>query len=177
MKKYMIFVLVFAIIFFAAVTTARAIDVGAQTLPFYIATGDNKPLTFDDVKGKVLVIFYETKGVIEKNRPLKNELKKFFAAQSDAFRTNIVTLPIIKCPGGGLFISMWKKALRENSAKEGLAIYGDWGGKMYSDYNFADNESNFVIIDKNGVVQYITAGVVPDADTSKIEDLLKKLAE
>lgn len=177
MKKYMIFILVFAVIFFAAVNIARAIDVGAQALPFGITSGENKPLTFDDVKGKVLVIFYETKGIIEKNRPLKNELKKFFAAQSDAFRTNVVTLPVIKCPGGGLFISMWKKALRENSAKEGLTIYGDWGGKMYTDYNFADNESNFIIIDKNGVVQYNTAGVVSDADISKIEDLLKKLAE
>lgn len=177
MKKYLIFTLIFAVIFFASVNIARAIDVGATALPFDIASGENKPLTLDDVKGKVLVIFYETKGVVEKNRALKDELKKFFAAQNDDFKANVVTLPVIKCPGGGLFLSMWKKALRENSAKEGLTIYGDWGGKMYTDYNFADNESNFIIIDKSGAVQYSAAGKINDTDFVKIEDILKKLRE
>ena len=30
------------------------------------------------VKGKVVVIFYETKDAVEKNRKLKNELNKFY---------------------------------------------------------------------------------------------------
>jgi predicted transcriptional regulator len=125
------------------------------------------------IKGKVIIIFYETKDVVGENRKLKDELNKFYDEQSDAIKELIVKLPIINCSSAFWpFTGIWKSKLRENSKKEGIMIYGDWDGKMKSDYKTKDKESN---VDKKGIIKYFASGKVEDKEIDKIKELLKKL--
>lgn len=167
---------IFLSIFFTAVSFGEGSKIGTVAPSFKVKSGNGKELTLDMVKGKVIVIFYETKDVVEKNRKLKNELNKFYDEWSDTVKENIVWLPVINCSSAFWpFTGIWKSKLMENSKKERITIYGDWDGKMFSDYKMKDEESNVVIIDKKGIIRYIADGKVEDKEINKIKELLKEL--
>jgi predicted transcriptional regulator len=69
---------------------------------------------------------------------------------------------------------------KENSGntlgKEGVAIYGDWNGKVSSDYKMKAEESNILIIDKSGRVKFFTSGEVKAEGIHDVKELLKTLA-
>ena len=70
---------------------------------------------------------------------------------------------------------IWKSKLRENSGKEGFTIYGDWTGKMLSDYRMNAEKSNFLIIDKHGIIRYAATGKIDPGQFEKIKGLLLDL--
>jgi len=175
-KVILIAIAIFLGMSFTAISFAESLIVGTQAPFFKVKSGDDKELTSLMIKGKVTVIFYETKEVVEKNRQLKDELKKFYNEQSDTVKEFIVRLPIINCSGAFWpFTYIWKSKLKENSKKEGITIYGDWDGKMFSDYKMKDKESNVVIIDRKGIIRYIIFGKVEDREINKIKELLIEL--
>lgn len=107
---------------------------------------------------------------------MKNELNKFYNEQPDTVKEFIVRLPIINCSSAFWpFTGIWKSKLKENSKKEGMTIYGDWDGKMLTDYKMKDKESNIVIIDRKGVTRYFAFGKIEDKEIIKIKELLKEI--
>ena len=56
-------------------------------------------------------------------------------------------------------------------------IYGDWDGKMLTDFQFTDKDSNIVIIDKNCKIRYFASGKINNLQTKEIKDILIKLME
>lgn len=46
---------------------------------------------------------------------------------------------------------------------------------MFTDYGMKDNESNFVIIDKKGLIRYRAAGKIEEEETRKIIEILQNL--
>ena len=81
------------------------------------------------------------------------------------------------CSLFALILCLQHVNVKENSKKEGITLYGDWDGKMFTDYGMKDNESNFVIIDKKGFIRSRAAGKIEDEEIKKIIDLLNKLLE
>ena len=151
--------------------------IGAEAPSFRVRSGDDKELTLKMIKGKAVVMFYEAKDIVEKNRRLKNQLNKFYHEQADAIKQRIVRVAIIDCSGAVWpFKGIWKSRLRESSKKEGISIYGDWDGKMFSDYKMKTDESNILIIDKDGRIKFFTSGEVKDEEINEVKELLKELA-
>ncbi len=148
--------------------------IGSAAPPFNVASGNKEILTLDDTKGKTIVLFYETKGAIENNRKLKTALNEFYDKQTPLMKKAIMRIAVIDCQGV-FFRNVWEKALRKNSLKEGITIYGDWDGKMSTDYRAKKDESNVIIIDKKGTIRYYASGQVKDEDVSAIEGLLESL--
>ncbi|MCK9614640.1 MAG: peroxiredoxin family protein [Candidatus Omnitrophica bacterium] len=172
MKKIFFLAVMFSLL--PLISFSNDKPIGLKAPDFIVRSGDNKELSLSDIKGKVITIFYETKNEIEKNRKLKTELNKFYEEQPEAVKEGVYRLAIVNC-NGVIFSGAWKSALRENSEKEGITIYGDWSGKMASAYKAKNNSSNFIIIDKHGVIRYYACGIVNDKEINKIKDLLKKL--
>jgi len=156
---------------FSTTFAAQGIQVGSSAPYFKVLSGDNEELTLDDIKGKVAVIFYETKDVIESNRPLKDELNRFYDAQTDSAKKLILRVPVINCQGV-FFTDIWKNNLKQSSQKEGIIIYGDWDGKMFLSYGVKDKESNLIIVGRDGIVKYSFTGRVEEKDFGGIKDLL-----
>jgi putative endonuclease len=167
---YGLFILA-AVLFSPALTQAQGIQAGSPAPYFKVLSGSNEELALDDIKGKVAVIFYETKDVIERNRPLKDELNRFYDAQTDSAKKLILRVPVINCKGV-FFTDIWKNNLKQSSQKEGLTIYGDWDGKMSLAYGIQDRESNLIIIGRDGRVKYFFAGAVEEKDFGLVKDLL-----
>ncbi|MDD2679487.1 MAG: redoxin domain-containing protein [Candidatus Omnitrophica bacterium] len=167
-KVYIFFLLA---LFPAAFAHAQGLPAGTPAPYFKVLSGNNEELTLDDIKGKVAVIFYEARETVERNRQLKDELNRFYDAQPERVKKLILRVPIINCKGV-FFTAAWKDNLKQNSLTEGLTIYGDWDGKMSLAYGVKDNESNLIIIDRDGFVRYSFAGRVEEKNFGKIKDLL-----
>ena len=154
---------------------AKAVETGDKAPPFRIVSGDDKVMTLDALKGKVVLLFYETRSVIEKNRNAKEALKDWYHGLSPSLQAAVISIPVVNCSSAGLFKGMWKKGLRDSTGKEGLTIYGDWDGRMRVDYGFADRESNFMVLDKDSTIRCKKSGLIEDADLQNITKLLNQL--
>lgn len=151
------------------------LEVGAAAPPFHLESGDRRTLSLDQLRGRVALILYETKDTTEENRPLKNEIAALYARSSPPGVRSAV-LPVINCSSAHWPVSaVWRSRLKEHSEKEGLVIYGDWDGKMFSDYGMQDKASNVLVIDGAGVVCYFRSGRLAPGEIRLVIKLLKKL--
>ena len=145
---------------------------------FLVESGDNQKLSLDKLLGKVVVLFYESRHVIKKNKELKNELKRLYRDQPTNIKKDVFRLVVIDCSESSWPEKLiWKRRLRESSGKEGFTIYGDWTGKMMADYRMKAKESNFLIIDKHGIIRYSATGKINPGQFEKIEELLLTLVQ
>lgn len=145
---------------------------------FLVESGDNQKLSLDMIRGKVVVLFYESRHVIKKNTALKNELTRIYRAQPANIQKNIFRLVVIDCAEAYWPLTpIWKTKLNEHSRKEGFTIYGDWSRKMFADYRMQAEESNFLIIDKHGIIRYSVTGKIARGQFEKIEEMIFSLVQ
>lgn len=147
--------------------------IGAQAPAFEVKDGDDHSLDSASLKGKRLVIFYETRddSVIEQNRAVKNKMLEHLRQDAKlAAQTAIV--PIIDCSSAfALTRGIWKSSLRANSEKEGLTIYCDWDGSVGRAFQVQAGQSNVIVIGRDGLVKFAGGGVVkPDVVDRALTD-------
>ena len=157
-------------------TGAQAILAISEPAPaFSLVSGNNKKLTLDMLKGKVVVLFYATRDTVEVNNELSHYLDALYAAQSQNIQSQIYRLLVLNAMEATA-VTTWKEKLNETSAKLKVTIYGDWTGGMFAAYRMRDNDSNFVIIDKKGIVRFAASGKIANSRFEAIKRLLLELA-
>jgi hypothetical protein len=77
---------------------------------FMVQSGDNQKLSMDMIRGKVVVLFYESRDAIRKNIELKNELKRLFGAQPANVQNDIFRLVVVDCSSGAASVASSGKA-------------------------------------------------------------------
>ena len=129
-------------------------------------------------RGRVVVLFYESRHVIKKNIELKDELTRLYHAQPEGIQRDIFRLVVIDCSEAILpTLPIWKRQLRANSQKEGFTIYGDWNRTMFKEYGMKAEDSNFLIIDKQGIIRYSATGKIDPDQFDRIKELLFTLVQ
>ena len=157
-------------------TGAQAIlGIGEPAPSFSLVSGNNKKLTLDMLRGKVVVLFYATRDTVEVNDALSRYLDTLYSAQPQNIQSQIYRLLVVNAMEATA-VTTWKEKLSETSAKLKVTIYGDWTGGMFSAYRMRDNDSNFVIIDKKGVVRFAASGKIANSRFEAIKKLLLELA-
>ena len=157
-------------------TGAQAIlGIGEPAPSFSLVSGNNKKLSLDMLKGKVVALFYATRDTVEVNNELQHYLDTLYAAQPQNIQNQIFRLLVVNAMEATA-VTTWKEKLNETSAKLKVTIYGDWTGGMFAAYRMRDNDSNFVIIDKKGVVRFAASGKIANSRFEAIKKLLLELA-
>jgi hypothetical protein len=145
---------------------------------FLVNSADQRQLSLDMVRGRVVVLFYESRHVIKKNIDLKNELKKLYQSAPEKIKRDIFRLVVIDCSEAvWATLPIWKRQLKANSRKEGFTIYGDWDRTMFKTYQMQANDSNFLIIDKHGFIRYAAVGRIDPSQFGRIRELLQTLVQ
>jgi hypothetical protein len=176
--KRIFFIATFALFVLPSICLAYGLKTGAIAPFFKVSSGDGQVLTLEDIKGKATGIFYETTDVVKQNMQLKEELGKYYKTQPESARKLIVRLPVINCSGVFLPLrGIWRSEFRKHSALEGIAIYGDWTGRMFADYAIQSGVSNVFLVDKKGIIRYYASGRIQGKEIDKVVNLFKKLAE
>ncbi|MCX5893282.1 MAG: redoxin domain-containing protein [Deltaproteobacteria bacterium] len=143
---------------------------------FLVESGESRKLSLDMVRGRVIVLFYENRRVIRQNLALKDELTKVYLAQPEKVQQDIFRLVVIDCSEAILpTLPIWRRQLKMHSIKEGFTIYGDWHRTMFKDYRMEAADSNFLIIDKQGVIRYSATGKIDPCHFDQIKELLFSL--
>lgn len=156
-------------------TVAQAIlGTGEPAPAFSLVSGDNQKLTLNMLKGKVVALFYATRDTVKVNDDLQHYLDTLYAAQPQNIQNQIVRLLVVNAMEA-TSLTAWKEKIRETSAKLKITIYGDWTGGMYAAYRMRDNDSNFIIIDKRGIVRFAASGRVANSRFEAIKKLLLQL--
>ena len=164
--------------FLLAATGLAQIPVGEEAPDFRVVSGDYKVLSSGSLKGKVMVIFYDTRDpeITEKNRQMKDKLKFLFEEQPEEVKNLITVVPIINCTEATWSLKpVWWTNLVINSIREGVTIYGDWDGQFFEDYQVIDKETNFIIVDRKGIIRYSKSGQISPEETEQIIELLRRL--
>ena len=177
-KMALAITLILGLAFIFLDSKAAYLAYGKSAPPFSVKSGDDQNLTLNMVLGKVVVLFYETREVVDVNDNLKDELKALYQLQSENIKKEIFRLVVIDCSQASWpTVFVWKNKLAEHSRLEGFTIYGDWDRKMLRDYGLKENDSNFLIIDKNGIIRYFGTGRISNGQFPKIKDLLTSLVQ
>lgn len=155
---------------------SHGIEAGMAAPSFRLESGDQMRISSDQLRGRIVLLLYETTETVEENRLLKNEITALFA-RSLWLKARSVVLPVINCSSVYWPISkIWQSNLVKHSQKEHVVIYGDWDGRMFRDYGMRDNASNVLIIDGAGVVRYFRSGGLAPGEIRLVTKLLKKLS-
>ena len=163
------------LVWILAPTGAQAIlGIGEPAPSFSLESGNNKKLSLDMLRGKVVVLFYATRDTVEVNDALSRYLDALYAAQPQNIQNQIYRLLVVNAMEATA-VTTWKEKLSETSAKLKVTIYGDWTGGMFAAYRMRDDDSNFVIIDKKGVVRFAASGKIPASRFEAIKKLLLEL--
>ena len=157
-------------------TGAQAIlGIGEPAPSFSLVSGDNKKLTLDRLRGKIVVLFYATRDTVQVNDDLQNYLDTLYATQPKNIQNQIFRLLVVNAMEA-TSLTTWKENLIKTSAKLKITIYGDWTGDMFAAYRMRDNDSNFIIIDKRGIVRFAASGRIDNSRFEAIKKLLLELA-
>ena len=149
---------------------------GRPAPAFKISSGDDEAMTSDMIKGKVAVIFYETRDASRKNSDIKDRFNVLYDRQEEEVRRSIVRVPVFNCSRIVWPVTaVWKGSLRYHSRRVGIILYGDWDGHMAKDYRMKDHDSNVMIVDRKGIIRYAASGRITDEQFREIEDLLDTL--
>ena len=156
-------------------TGAQAILAISEPAPsFSLVSGDNKKLSLDMLRGKVVVLFYATRDTVHVNDDLQHYLDTLYDTQPQNIQNQVFRLLVVNAMEA-TSLTAWKEKLMETSAKLKITIYGDWTGGMFAAYRMRDNDSNFIIIDKKGIVRFAASGKIADSRFEAIKKLLLEL--
>lgn len=157
-------------------TGAQAIvGIGEPAPSFSLVSGDNKRLTLDMLSGAIVVLFYATRDTTQVNDDLRTYLDTLYHTQPPAVQAQIFRLLIVDAMEA-TSVTTWKDKLVETSARLKITVYGDWTGEMLGAYQMRDNDSNFIIIDKMGIVRFAASGPIDNSRFEAIKTLLLELA-
>jgi len=156
-------------------TGAQAILSPGKPAPsFSLVSGDDKKITLDMLRGKVVTLFYATRETVKVNDELQHYLDTLYNAQPQNIQNQIFRLLVLNTMEA-TFLNTWKENLKETSTELGITIYGDWSGGMFAAYRMRDNDSNFIIIDKKGIIRFAASGKIANSRFEAIKKLLKEL--
>jgi hypothetical protein len=175
-KAATLIVLLLALGIFSLKSWGAFLTPGKPAPNFLVESGNDQKLSLNMIRGKVIVFFYEFRRSLGQNHQFKDVLKKFYRAQPANIRREVFRLVVVNCTKSFWPTTpLWKSSLREHSKEEGFTIYGDWTGRMFTDYHMKAGESNFLIIDKHGIIRYSSTGKVSPRKFGKIKRLLLSL--
>ena len=166
---------IFPLVVLFVLTINLTAQIKTKLPDFKIKSGDNRLLTHNDIANKNVILFYESREATKENLKLKEKLMQLKAKTDKEGKTPFI-LAVADCSAVSWpLTSLWEKVMVDISKKQGFTIYGDWDGKMLKAYDFRKNQSNFMIIDRNGTVMYRAFGKIADAEIEKIITMVDDL--
>lgn len=168
--------------------TAHAQDAGTTapaTPSDVVAPGE--PVDFDieetsgttrnlrDLRGRVVIIWYEDRDHTDTNRALKLELHEYIV--DNHLSGDITTYGVANVMGvDGMIRDLARTAIRAMAQQYGIQILLDWNGLLQqAPFSCADHEANFMLVDRQGRIRYRHTGEMMGANRTEMYRVLRRL--
>ncbi len=155
-------------------TRASAAQVGDALQNVALRDAKDEPAQIPDLGAKVLAIFYNDADEADLNDPLADAMKARKFDETRYRGVGIANLADSKMPN-----FLIRKVIRGKIEKYKSTILTDPDRLLASAWKLGDcnNTSVFIVIGKDGVVQYVQRGAIRGDDIPKIVELVAKLVE
>ncbi len=140
--------------------------------PFLVVSAYGETLTLEDLRGKTVVLFYDTRYTTEENNDLKYDIDTFRKDHLPVL-SNLEVIQIIDASSASFLTrTIWKRKLREYSKKYNITLYADWTGEMRKDYNLSSRKSNIILIDPKGMIRFLFSGEAGESERKELFELV-----
>lgn len=168
---------VFLLVTIIRPVSVEALEVGDAAPAFTVYAEGKEPLHSAALAGKVIILTYEAKDTVDKNKRFKDRVLEDFPREPDKVGS-VTIVPVISC-----FEFIWPfsrfciNEVQRNASRLRLSLYDDRTGRLFKDYGMQENESNVVIIDQYGIIRYRHAGKIKNTDITGVIGLVHALEQ
>ncbi len=150
---------------------AGGASAAGPVVDFTLPTTAGRDRMLSQLRGKVVVLFYETRGTITQNQHVKDAMGVRF--NRDRTLANRITL-IASCNVAEY--NSWpsqyfaREAISAVARSQRIELWLDWNRTLIQRLGLRDAASNIVIVDRTGVVRERHAGHMADGQVSTFLD-------
>lgn len=128
-----------------------------------------------DLRGRVVVIWYEDREHTDTNYALKLELHQFVV--DNHLEHDMTTYGVANVAGvDGMVRDLARSAIRAMADRYGIQILLDWDGALQrAPFDCADHEANFVLVDRQGRIRYRHTGEMMGSHRTEMYRVLRRL--
>jgi len=150
----------------------------ANAVDFSLPTTAGRERSLSQLRGKAVVLFYETRGTITQNQHVKDAMGVRF--NRDRTLANRIAL-IAACNVAEY--NSWpaqyfaREAISAVARSQRIELWLDWNRTLISRLGLRDAVSNIVLFDRAGVLRERHAGRIPDAQVEALIDRIVALGE
>lgn len=128
-----------------------------------------------DLRGRVVILWYEDRAHTDTNYSMKLELHQFI--EDNHLSGDITTYGIADVQGlDGMIRDMARAAIRAMASQYGIQILLDWEAVMQrAPFACTEGDANFLLVDRQGRIRYRHLGVLDGASRSEMYRVLRRL--
>ncbi len=128
-----------------------------------------------DLRGRVVILWYEDREHTDTNYALKLELHEFIV--DNHLTGDITTYGIANLTGvDGVIRDLARTAIRAMAERYGIQILLDWSGLMVAaPFSCADHDANFLLVDRRGSIRYRHVGEMMGSHRTEMYRVLRRL--
>jgi cytochrome oxidase Cu insertion factor (SCO1/SenC/PrrC family) len=128
-----------------------------------------------DLRGQVVILWYEDRDHTDTNYALKLELHEFIV--DNHLEDDITTYGVANVHGiDGVIRDLARSAIRGMAQRYGIQILLDWNGAlMQAPFSCADGDANFMLIDRQGRIRYRHTGEMMGSHRTEMYRVLRRL--
>ncbi len=154
---------------------SAAVPVLSEPTDFALEETSGVTRTMREVRGRVVLVFYEDREHARDNMNLKLRLQRFVIdnALSDETRT----YAIANVAGvDGISRDLARVAIRAIASHHGLQLLLDWEGAMQrAPFDFAGEAPTVALFDREGRLRHRASGTLTASDESEVFRVLRRL--
>lgn len=143
----------------------------AGAVDFSLPTTSGRDRTLSQLRGKVVVLFYETRGTITQNQHVKDAMgARFNRDRTLANRFSLIAACNVAEYNSWPSQYFAREAITTVARSQRIELWLDWNRTLIQRLALRDGTSNIVLIDKLGRVRERNWGRVADANVNALLD-------
>jgi cytochrome oxidase Cu insertion factor (SCO1/SenC/PrrC family) len=159
----------------APATSADVIAAPGAPVDFDIEETSGTVRNLRDLRGRVVMLWYEDRDHTETNYALKLELHQFVV--DNHLESDTTTYGVANVAGvDGVIRDLARTAIRAMADRYGIQILLDWDGALQNaPFDCADEEANFLLLDREGRIRYRHVGELMGSHRAEMYRVLRRL--
>lgn len=152
--------------------------VGANAVDFSLPTTAGRERSLSQLRGKAVVLFYETRGTISQNQHVKDAMGARLNRER-ALANRITLIASCNVAEYNSWPSQYfaREAISAVARSQRIELWLDWNRTLISRLGLRDGVSNIVLFDRGGVLRERHAGRIADAQVGALIDRIVALGE
>jgi hypothetical protein len=143
----------------------------AERPHFSVVTADGSALSDAQLKGRAVILWYDSSDSVHVNDEAKAELSRMLSTMSEATRPRLVAVGDVSGYDYWPARSFAKSELRKYEGIYRIPIYGDWTGAIRAAFALDPSHGNLLFISATGAVHFRRTGKVDQAGVKRVVEL------